>query len=102
MIHTASPYHFNLENPIRDFIDPAVKGTTGILHSVKKYAPTSVKRIVLLSSIATIVNPPNHPDVYTEEIYGETTWEQAISGTGSYRASKVCFLAKGKTGVNKF
>ncbi|PCH03990.1 NAD-dependent epimerase/dehydratase [Penicillium occitanis (nom. inval.)] len=89
VIHTASPYHFNFENPVRDFIDPAVKGTTGILLSVKKYAPTSVKRVVLLSSTATIMNPPNHPEVYSEQIYGETTWEQALSGTGTYRASKI-------------
>lgn len=89
VIHTASPYHFNFQNPVRDFIDPAVKGTTGILHSVKKYASTTVRRVVLLSSTATIMNPPNHPKVYSEEIYGETTWEQALSGTGSYRASKI-------------
>ncbi|OKL58466.1 hypothetical protein UA08_05977 [Talaromyces atroroseus] len=89
VIHTASPYHHNIQDPVKDFIDPAVKGTTGILYSIQKYAPTSVKRVIVLSSTATIVNPPNHPEVYNEEVYGATTWEQAISGTMTYRASKI-------------
>jgi nucleoside-diphosphate-sugar epimerase len=88
VIHTASPYHYNIQDPVKDFIDPAVKGTTGILYSIQKYAPTTVKRVIVLSSTATIVNPPNHPEVYTEESYGATTWEQALSGM-TYRASKV-------------
>jgi hypothetical protein len=45
------------------------------------------------------MNPPNHPEVYSEEIYGETTWEEALSGTGTYRASKVCYHRKEKEWV---
>ncbi|KAH8691972.1 putative NAD dependent epimerase/dehydratase [Talaromyces proteolyticus] len=89
VIHTASPYHHNLQDPVKDFLDPAIKGTTGILHSILKYAPTSVKRVLLLSSTATILNPSNHAKVYTEEIYGTTTWEEAIGGPLTYRASKI-------------
>lgn len=76
---------------MKDFLDPAIKGTTGILHSIQKYSANSVKRFVLLSSIATIINPFNHAKVYNEEVYGTTTWEEAISGRLTYRASKVCY-----------
>lgn len=45
VIHTASPFHFNVTDPKKDLIDPAVIGTTGILKSIKKNAP-SVKQVV--------------------------------------------------------
>ena len=47
IIHTASPFHFNVTDTKKDLLDPAVIGTTGILQSAKKYAPT-VKRVVQL------------------------------------------------------
>ena len=45
IIHTASPFHFNATDTEKELLDPAVIGTTGILESAKKYAPT-VKRVV--------------------------------------------------------
>lgn len=45
VIHTASPFHFNVTDTKKDFLDPAIIGTTGILKAVKKNAP-SVKRVV--------------------------------------------------------
>ena len=48
VIHTASPFHFNVTDVQKDLLDPAVIGTTGILKSIKEYAPT-VKRVVCLS-----------------------------------------------------
>lgn len=44
VIHTASPFHFNIEGP-KDFLDPAVKGTAGLLNAIEKGAP-KVKRVV--------------------------------------------------------
>jgi nucleoside-diphosphate-sugar epimerase len=44
VIHTASPFHFNIEDP-KDFLDPAIKGTIGLLNAIKNGAPT-VKRVV--------------------------------------------------------
>jgi nucleoside-diphosphate-sugar epimerase len=44
VIHTASPFHFNIKDP-NDFLDPAIKGTVGILNAIKKGAPT-VSRVV--------------------------------------------------------
>ena len=45
IIHTASPFHFNVTDTKKDLLDPAVIGTTGILKSAQQYAPT-VKRVV--------------------------------------------------------
>ena len=73
---------------MKDFLDPAIKGTVGILKSVKDYAPT-VKRVVVTSSSATILNPGNHPKIYDETVFGTTTWEIALTPIGAYRASKV-------------
>lgn len=46
--HTASPFHFKVEDPHKDLINPAVKGTTGILHSA--LLEPKVQRIVITSS----------------------------------------------------
>lgn len=43
VIHTASPFHFNVTDVQKQLLDPAIIGTRGILKSVKRYA-LSVKR----------------------------------------------------------
>ncbi|KAL2410807.1 Ketoreductase azaE [Exophiala dermatitidis] len=88
VLHTASPFHFNVTDPKRDLIDPAVNGTTSILKAVKKFAPT-VKRIVITSSFAAILNLNKHEKVYSEAIWNPITEEEAVnSPTDAYRASK--------------
>ncbi|KAJ3577102.1 hypothetical protein NPX13_g3465 [Xylaria arbuscula] len=52
--HTASPFHFKITDP-KELLDPAIKGTTSILHAIKKYAP-SVKRVIVTSSFAAILD----------------------------------------------
>lgn len=88
VLHTASPFHFNVQDPVKDFLDPAIKGTTGILSSIKKYAP-SVKRVVVTSSFAAIINKNKHKEVYDETVWNPVTWEEALDHTQVYRASKV-------------
>ncbi|KAF2763980.1 NAD(P)-binding protein [Teratosphaeria nubilosa] len=91
VIHTASPFHFNVTDVQKELLDPAVIGTTGVLKSIKKSAPT-VKRVVITSSFASIVNPfkgnwPEH--IYSEEDWNPITPEQAIENPANgYRASK--------------
>jgi nucleoside-diphosphate-sugar epimerase len=76
---------------LKELLDPAVIGTTGILKSIKKSAP-SVKRVVITSSFASIINPfkgnwPEH--TYSEEDWNPITAEQAIENPANgYRASK--------------
>jgi|TARA_R110002003_G_scaffold121_19_gene10799 nucleoside-diphosphate-sugar epimerase len=72
-------------------IDPAVIGTTGILKAIKKSAP-SVKRVVITSSFASIVNGskgfwPGH--TYSEEDWNPITSQEATENPMmGYRASK--------------
>lgn len=80
VIHTASPFHYNVTDIQKELLDPAVVGTTGILKSVKKYAPT-VKRVVITSSFASIVDPSkgNWPEhTYSEADWNPMTQEQAV------------------------
>lgn len=88
VLHTASPFHLNVKDPVKDFLDPAIKGTTGILHAVKKYAP-SVKRVVVTSSFAAIINVAEHKPLYDESSWNPVTWEEAMDHSQVYRASKV-------------
>ena len=89
VLHTASPFHFNIQDPKRDLLDPAIIGTTGILKSIAKSAP-SVKRVVITSSFASIVDaakPTNY--TYSEKDWNPITWETATADAASgYRGSK--------------
>ncbi|KAF1958442.1 NAD(P)-binding protein [Byssothecium circinans] len=76
IIHTASPVGHNSA----DFLGPAIKGTTEILQAISRITPSSVKRVILTSSIATIgafglVDERNK--VYTEDDWNPVTLEQA-------------------------
>ena len=55
MIHTASPFHFAFEKP-EELLLPAINGTTNLLHTIKSAAP-QVKRVVITSSFASIIDP---------------------------------------------
>lgn len=88
VIHTASPYHLNPQDPVKDFLDPAIKGTMGVLRSIMVHAPT-VKRVVFTSSSAAILNPKQHARVYDETIWAPMTWEEALQPKSAYKASKV-------------
>ncbi|KAK1829719.1 hypothetical protein QBC39DRAFT_310349 [Podospora conica] len=87
VIHTASPYQLHFADPIADCLDPAIKGTTGILQSIHAFAP-SVQRVVITSSSAAILDPPNHPPVYNESVWSSVTLDQATDPAHTYRASK--------------
>lgn len=87
VIHTASPFYIGHEDPVKEFLDPAIKGTTGILKAIKAHAP-EVKRVVVTSSFAAIVNPNSHAKVYNETIWNPVTPEEALQPAFTYRASK--------------
>ncbi|KAK0723512.1 hypothetical protein B0T26DRAFT_853163 [Lasiosphaeria miniovina] len=87
VVHTASPYQLSWEDPVRECLDPAIRGTTGILKSIKAFAP-SVKRVVITSSSAAILSPPNHRPVYDETCWSDSTMEQAKDPRQTYRVGK--------------
>ncbi|KAI5309802.1 methylglyoxal reductase (NADPH-dependent) gre2 [Ascosphaera atra] len=89
VIHTASPFHFNAQDIQKDLLDPAIIGTTGILKSIKKSAPT-VKKVVITSSFASIMDITK-PLSYTfsEADWNPITQSQALeNATNGYLASK--------------
>lgn len=74
---------------MKDVLNPAINGTTGILKAIQKYAP-QVKRVVLTSSFAAIVNTASPPKVYDESSWNPITWNEAIAERLLvYRGSKV-------------
>jgi nucleoside-diphosphate-sugar epimerase len=91
VIHTASPYHFNATTAeaVDELITTAVNGTVGILKAVKARAPT-VKRVVVTSSFAAIVDPKKPATYhYSEKDWSPATREEALtSPLAAYRASK--------------
>lgn len=88
VLHTASPFHFNVTDVKKDLLDPAIIGTTTLLKAVKRNAPT-VKRVAITSSFAAILNPTKHPKVYSESNWNPITPEEAeVNPQNGYRASK--------------
>ncbi|KAK9378079.1 uncharacterized protein V2V93DRAFT_141175 [Kockiozyma suomiensis] len=92
IIHTASPFHFRVTDPVKDLLDPAIKGTESVLTATKAFAP-QVKHVVITSSFAAIIDASygNRPGyVYTEKDFNPVTWDEAVTGppATTYRASK--------------
>lgn len=94
VIHTASPFLYKVITDNREFLNPAIRGTMGVLESVKKNA-SGVRRVVVTSSCAAIVDFAGPyvsipQKIYTEGDWNPTTWESALHGTqnNAYQASK--------------
>jgi nucleoside-diphosphate-sugar epimerase len=92
VIHTASPFLFDVQDFEKDLLKPAIQGTVGVLESIQKFNP-NVKRVVITSSFAAIINIdkglwPEH--TYTEADWNPATYDSAKQGPGevAYCASK--------------
>ncbi|KAM0754517.1 NAD(P)-binding protein [Meredithblackwellia eburnea MCA 4105] len=91
--HTASPYALTVEDPMKDFIRPAVDGTLSVL---KAAHAKGIKRVVVTSSFAAVTNfglgGPFRDYTYTSADWNPTTLEQACEpgriGAFVYSASK--------------
>ncbi|KAL1558531.1 phenylacetaldehyde reductase-like [Salvia divinorum] len=69
VFHLASPCIVDrVEDPQRDLLDPAIKGTINVLTAAKKLG---VRRVVVTSSISAIVPSPNWP---ADKIKNEDCW----------------------------
>ncbi len=76
VFHTASPFTSNVDDPQRDLVDPAVKGTRNVLETANR--TPSVTRVVVTSSCAAIygdnIDVASAPGgVLTEEIWNTTS-----------------------------
>lgn len=79
VLHTSSPFVFNINDVTNDLLIPAINGTTEILKAVKTHGP-SVKRVVVTSSFASVVDltKGNRPGyVYSEKDWNPVTYEQS-------------------------
>jgi nucleoside-diphosphate-sugar epimerase len=68
VIHAASPFYAKAEDPVKEFLEPAVHGTQNVLRAC--IAAPTVSRVVVTSSVAAIYVSRNAPD-YT---YSEADW----------------------------
>ncbi len=70
VIHVASPYILNVEDPMGDLLIPAVEGTRSVLAAAA--ASGTVKRVVLTSSFAAVSGAPQDR-VWTEEDWNDVS-----------------------------
>lgn len=77
--HTASPFAVSVEDPQRDLIDPAVKGTENVLNSASEV--DSVKRVVVTSSCAAICTDSADVEFARGDLLTEEDWNQTASLT---------------------
>lgn len=92
IVHTASPVRLDADDP-NELIAPALNGTLGVLRSTLAHG-SSVRRIVITSSSATIVSQSTVPQVYNENSWNDAA-VQEVQEKGreatqmvKYRASK--------------
>merc|ERR1711939_173005 len=76
--HVASPYALTVQDPLKDFIQPAVNGTLSVLKACKV---AGINRVVVTSSFAAVTNfdlgGPWRDYTYTSDDWNPTTMEQA-------------------------
>jgi nucleoside-diphosphate-sugar epimerase len=77
VFHTASPFTLNVEDPQKELIDPAVKGTENVLQQAQK-TPT-VQRVVLTSSCAAIYTDASDTAQAPEGGLTEAHWNETAS-----------------------
>lgn len=89
VLHVASPFTLGSDDPQKEIIDPAVKGTLNVLESCKR---VGVKRVVLTSSCAAIVEHDTaiNPEKYEGKVWTEKDWNTtATLENAPYPLSKV-------------
>lgn len=93
VLHNASPFFFDTTDYVTDLLNPALYGTRGILESIKKYGSTTVERVVITSSFATVFDYVKKDDdtcKINEESWNPDTWEscQTDNAPRAYCGSK--------------
>lgn len=75
--HTASPFTTDVDDPQRDLIEPAVKGTENVLLTATK--TPSVKRVVVTSSCAAIYTDASEVQDTPNGAFTEAIWNTTAS-----------------------
>lgn len=95
IIHTASPVTYDIKDPFKESIDPAVQGSLNVLKSAHSYGK-KVKHVIVTSSIASLLHPAPPGYVYTEDDWNDdaikkfSTWKpgDSVDGVMAYIAGK--------------
>ncbi|GAB5389642.1 MAG: NAD-dependent epimerase/dehydratase family protein [Alphaproteobacteria bacterium] len=77
VFHTASPFTLGGNDPQKQLVDPALKGTRNVLEQANK-TPT-VKRVVLTSSCAAIYGDNADAENVPNGIFTEAQWNESSS-----------------------
>lgn len=72
VIHTASPYVLDVEDPQKDLVEPAVEGTRNVLDACSRAG--SVRRVIVTSSMAAITDEPE-----SDRVLDESDWNEKSS-----------------------
>ncbi|KAK0628030.1 putative uncharacterized oxidoreductase [Lasiodiplodia hormozganensis] len=93
IIHVASPFNYNTTNNERELVLPAINGVRAILAAAS--ATPTVRRLVLTSSFAAVVDIARNPDpsfTYTAADWNPLTYAESIdpstTAVVAYRGSK--------------
>ncbi|KAI8621483.1 hypothetical protein BC830DRAFT_1094171 [Chytriomyces sp. MP71] len=93
VLHTASPFHYNVTDARKDLVVPAVRGTLEVIESVHKHGQGTVKRIVVTSSVAAIRSSPTvNPDGLSE-LDWNTNAVEAFEAQGSATPARIAYPA---------
>ncbi|KAK2867856.1 hypothetical protein FQN49_003402 [Arthroderma sp. PD_2] len=81
VMHTASPCTLKFTDAKTELVDPALLGTTNVLRAVQRDAP-QVRRIIITSSIAAILDVANPTATFSEESWNPCDMEALNQGPG--------------------
>ncbi|CAK7892258.1 putative NADPH-dependent methylglyoxal reductase Grp2p [[Candida] anglica] len=107
-MHTASPFTYDITDPEKDLILPALEGTRQALTSIKKYGP-QITRVVVTSSDAAVYSAEDEQKkglYFDESSWNNISREEAIKdpvsayyGAKAF-AEKLSWEIAKETGVN--
>ncbi|KAL7578795.1 hypothetical protein ACA910_016018 [Epithemia clementina (nom. ined.)] len=96
IFHTASPFMTSASDPMKELVEPAVKGTENVLTTASQ--TPSVRRVVLTSSVVAIYGDASDADSLPGGAFTEEVWNRTSTlATGPYFLSKT--LAEQKAWV---
>lgn len=92
VLHTTSPWGIPMEDYEKYLLIPAVRGTQGILNSIRKYGAHTVERVIVTSSFGAMLNYSkltNDKAFFAKKDWNPATWEGCqTDGLNAYCASK--------------
>ena len=87
IFHTASPFTTDVQDPDKDLIEPAVRGTENVLTTASQ--TPSVQRVVLTSSCAAVYGHAADLEQEPNQVWTEESWNRSSSRTDQpYSLSK--------------